>query len=69
MNILKFLLLLTIVIAATGQSHKIRDFWYTKTAPVTVSECGSDPLYYIDWYVTFGFINRYQLFLLYIDST
>ena len=48
MNILKFLLLLTIVIAATGQSHKIGDFRYTKTAAVTVSECGSDPLYYID---------------------
>ena len=48
MNILKLLLLLTIVMASTGQSHKIRDFWYTKTATVTVSECGSDPLYYID---------------------
>ena len=48
MNILKFLLLLTIVMAATGQSHKMGDFWYTKTATVTVSECGSDPLYYID---------------------
>ena len=65
MNILKLLLLLTIVIAATGQSHKIRDFWYTKTATVTVSECGSDPLYYIDLlnldaYACFNYDGRYD---------